>query len=215
LLAELAEQYPQRVSTIALDLGERGAPEWVIDEAIRLRGGIDELVCAAGIVRYTAVGHVREVELHEQLAVNFVAPFLMTQRAGTHMRACGRGAVVLVSSTLAQHPAAQTAAYSASKAALVAATRSFALELAPVVRVNALAPGVVDTDMVRVPREHAPIDPTERAQSVAAQLEKLRALHPLGRLGTAQDIADAALFLLEATWMSGTVLTIDGGLSVR
>jgi NAD(P)-dependent dehydrogenase (short-subunit alcohol dehydrogenase family) len=129
------------------------------------------------------------------------------------MREAGGGAMVVVASTLATHTATGTAAYAASKAALVAAARTFARELAPTVRVNVVAPGVVDTDMVRAPRR--PLAPGEvREDVVRAELATLRALHPLARLGTPDDVAAAVQYLLEAAWVTGSVLTVDGGLTL-
>jgi 3-oxoacyl-[acyl-carrier protein] reductase len=210
-LAALAAQHPGRVSSLAVDLAQPGAAEWAMDEALRIAGHIDELVCAAGIVHYAALGKVARDELARQLEVNLVAPYMMAQRAAVHMRERGGGALLFISSTLGMHAAHDTSAYAASKAGVLAITRSFALEFAPQVRVNALAPGVIDTDMIRVPRTAKPGEPHFLEQT----LEDLRALHLLGRLGSVEDVAQAALYLLDASWVTGTVLTIDGGLSVR
>jgi 3-oxoacyl-[acyl-carrier protein] reductase len=96
----------------------------------------------------------------------------------------------------------------------VSAVRSFALELAPSVRVNCVAPGVVDTEMVHVPRRPLK-DGEQRALVVAEQLEQLREMHPLQRLGSAAEVAEAVLFLLDASWVTGSILTVDGGLTLR
>jgi 3-oxoacyl-[acyl-carrier protein] reductase len=160
------------------------------------------------------VGQVTAAELDAQLAVNFVAPYLLAQRVGKHMHDRRSGAILFLASTLSERPAPLTSAYGASKAALVNTTRAFALELSPHVRVNALAPGVVDTDMVRVPRMRGLRDGDAPQESVANELETLRKLHPLGRLGRVDEIASAALFVLDASWVTGSVLTIDGGLSL-
>lgn len=213
-LKQLTLAHGQRVLPFAVDLAEEGAGEHAVDEALRMTGRLDELVCAAGIVRYAPVGEVQPGDLAAQLQVNFVAPYLMAQRASLHMRSRG-GAVLFVTSTLAYRPAALTSAYAASKAALVAATRALALELAPSIRVNALAPGVVDTDMIRVPRGEHLSDEAARLRAVERTLEELTQLHPLGRLGHVDDVASAAHFLLDASWITGSVLTVDGGLSVR
>jgi 3-oxoacyl-[acyl-carrier protein] reductase len=154
------------------------------------------LVNCAGVVRYGSIGTVGRGELVEQLAVNVVAPFLIAQSAARYMT--HGGAIVQVASTLGVRPAPGTAAYAASKAALLSLTRSFAQELAPRgVRVNAVVPGVVDTDMVR-----------------GRDLEALRALHPLGRLGTPGDVAEAVVWLLGAEWVTGAEVVVDGGLLV-
>lgn len=213
LLAALEHAHPGRLLGLALDLTEPHAALGAVEQAERCAGPLDELVCAAGVVDYAPVGQVTESALRRQLELNFVAPFAMMQLAGERMRARGQGAMVAVASTLAFSPAPSTSAYAASKAALVAAVRSFALELAPTVRANVVAPGVVDTDMVRAPRK-ALASEDEREAQVCAQLEALRELHPLGRLGQPGDVAGAVLFLLEASWVTGSVLTVDGGLTL-
>ncbi len=214
-LAALCELHPQRVHTVAVDLSQAGAADALVDQALRLTGVVHELVYSAGIVRYESIGEVSEASLRSQLDLNFVVPFLISQRLGLHMQAHGGGAIVHVASTLGLRPAAKTAAYAASKAALIHVTRSLAFELAPLVRVNAVAPGVVDTEMIRVPRGPYYPDEATRASAVEAQLADLTALHPLGRLGTPEEIAQAILFLLDASWITGSTLRIDGGLLAR
>lgn len=210
-LESLRSQHLGQVWPLVCDLGAPGAADVCFAQALSLAGQIDELVYAAGVVAYQNVGHIDEAALRAQHEVNFISAFVLGQHVGTHMRARGQGAMVFVGSTLALVPAPSTAAYASSKAALFAATRAFALELAPAVRVNALAPGVVETDMVRAPR---PGDPSD-LQTPQARLEALARLHPLGRLGHPQDVAAAALYLLNAPWVTGSVLTVDGGLSLR
>lgn len=213
-LGTLAEAHPGRVHVLPADFTRQGESPRVADEALACEGRIDELVCAAGIVHYSPVGGVTEAELALQLQVNFVAPYLLAQRVGVHMQHAGSGALLFVASTLVARPAKLTSAYAASKAALVNTTRAFALELAPSVRVNALAPGVVDTDMIRVPRVQGLLDDLAREKAVQSELAALTALHPLGRLGEVEDVARAALFLLDASWITGSLLTVDGGLSL-
>ncbi|HEX2677219.1 MAG TPA: SDR family oxidoreductase [Polyangiales bacterium] len=178
----------------------------LVDAAVVELGGLDVLVNCAGIVRYAAVGEVSPADLAAQMNVNFNAAFLLAQRAAQHMRQAGHGgAIVNVASTLGLKPAPLTAAYAASKAALIAMTRAFALELGRHgIRVNAVAPGVVDTDMVRVERPGA--------VSVDAQLQALREQHLVGRLGTPEDVAQAVLYLLDADFVTGSVYVVDGGL---
>jgi len=209
-LLALAQAHPGRVWALPSDLAMPGAAARVAREAEQLAGPIDELVYAAGIVRYARIGEVTEADLRAQLEVNFIAPFMMSQDLGVRMRERGAGSIVLVASTLGLRPARDTAAYAASKAALIHATRSLALELAPSVRVNAVAPGVVDTDMVRVLRGPEPVE--GKVEALAAQLSGLSALHPLARLGTPDEISSAISFLLDASWVTGTTLRIDGGL---
>jgi NAD(P)-dependent dehydrogenase (short-subunit alcohol dehydrogenase family) len=97
-------------------------------------------------------------------------------------------------------------------------TRALAIELAPArIRVNAIAPGVIDTEMVRAPRlapgEPMPVGEARKARE-DAQIAELAKLHPLGRVGSVEELADAAAFLLEAPFATGTIFTLDGGLSL-
>jgi NAD(P)-dependent dehydrogenase (short-subunit alcohol dehydrogenase family) len=210
-LSELAQAHGQRVVTVACDLSVRGAWTELLDQVDARVGALDEFVSNAGIVHYAGLGGVSEEALRAQLELDFVVPYLLSQRVGVAMKQRGRGAIVHVASTLGERPAADTSAYGASKAALINATRSFALELAPAVRVNAVAPGIVDTEMVQVLRAEA----KDRAAALTSQRAAFAALHPLGRLGTPEEIAAAVLFLLEAPWITGSVLTIDGGVSLH
>lgn len=213
-LQSLERAHPGRVVGLEVDLALPRAAAYAVDEAERVVGPLDELVYAAGTVDYAPALEVGEAALRRQLELNFVAPFTMVQRAGQVMARRGQGAIVAVASTLATSVAPGTAAYAASKAALVSAMRTFALELAPHVRVNVVAPGVVDTEMVRVPRR--PLQAGEnREEAVEAELMALRALHPLARLGSAEEVAEAVLYLLTGRWVTGTVLTVDGGLTLR
>lgn len=196
---------------LAADVGTEAGRNAIVDAA--REGPVDALVQAAGVIRYEGVGALADGSIAAQTATNFVGPMLLAQALVPELRRAN-GSIVNVASTLALRPAPLTAVYSATKAAMLAWTRVFAAELAPDVRVNAVAPGVVDTEMVRqvrlAPGEAMPADPEAR---VAAQLDALRALHPLGRLGAADDVAQAVLYLLDARWVTGSVLTIDGGLT--
>jgi len=203
-----------RAVVLGADLGDRAARDAVVDRAVAALGGLDGLVLAAGIASHTPFEALDEDALRAQLELNLVAPLMMLRRALGPLRA-GRGSAVLVGSTLADRPAPTTTAYAASKAGLHNATRQLAAELAPV-RVNCVSPGVVDTAMTRAPRllpgEEMPVG-AELEARIEGQLEALRSLHPLARLGTPEEIADAALYLLGAEWTTGAILTVDGGLT--
>jgi NAD(P)-dependent dehydrogenase (short-subunit alcohol dehydrogenase family) len=201
---------------LEVDLARTAEVEASVDRAADMLGGLDAFVACAGIAEHAAVGGIGADMLARQFDVNFTAAFLMAQRAARPIEAAGGGSILLIASSLGIKPAPQTAAYAASKAALISMTHSFALELGPRgIRVNAIAPGVVDTDMVR---REPPSPPGAEHGDGAAQkrieerLETLRRLHPLGRLGHAEDVAETALYLLRAPYITGTVVAVDGGL---
>jgi NAD(P)-dependent dehydrogenase (short-subunit alcohol dehydrogenase family) len=203
-------------AVLSADLTSRDQAEVLADRAAAALGGLDAFVSCAGVVEYAPVGAISAASLERQMAVNFTAPFLIAQRAAEHIAEQGGGVMLLIASTLGMEPAPLTAAYAASKAALISMTRSYALELASRgVRVNAIAPGVVETDMVRVVRPPG-LNPTPggAVTDIAGQLERLRQLHPLGRLGRPEDVAETAEYLLRAPFVTGTVVLVDGGLTL-
>jgi 3-oxoacyl-[acyl-carrier protein] reductase len=197
---------------LVADLADPAAAPACVASAVDALGGLDAFVSCAGVVKYAAVADTDRDAVAQQLAVNFTAPFAMARAAIEPLRQVGGGAMLFVTSTLGLAPAPLTSAYSASKAALISACRSFALELAPHgIRVNAIAPGVVDTAMVRVLRPDVG-GSAEPEAALRSQLDALRQLHPLGRLGRPEDIAQSVLYLLAAPYVTGTVLPVDGGL---
>jgi NAD(P)-dependent dehydrogenase (short-subunit alcohol dehydrogenase family) len=200
---------------VVADLERVAEAEACVERAADALGGLDGFVSCAGIVEYAPVGAITASALGRQLMVNLVAPTLMAQRAARVMRDSGGGVMLFIASSVGLKPAPLTAAYAASKAGLISITRSLALELGhDAIRVNAIAPGVVDTDMIHVVRpgpQRAPA-PAEVEQRIAEQLAALRALHPLGRLGRPEDVVETALYLLRAPYVTGAVVTTDGGL---
>ncbi|MDG2534229.1 SDR family NAD(P)-dependent oxidoreductase [Sphingomonas sp. HITSZ_GF] len=141
--------------------------------------------------------------------VNVGGALRLAQRFAPAMREAGQGAFVFVSSINARMGAPGLAAYAASKGALETFLKTFALEVAPDgVRVNGVAPASIDTPMLRASFDRQPDPAATRAANV------LR--HPLGRLGTAEDVANLILFLAsdEASWITGSVYAIDGGAGI-
>lgn len=175
-----------------------GDPHLLLDAA----GAVDALVHNAGICRYAALGAWTAADWDLHYAVHVRGPALLSQAFAER---AAHGAIVFVSSTLSVRSAPMTAAYAASKAGVDSLTRSLAQALAPRIRVNSVQPGVVPTDMTRADR-----DGTDAEQ----QFEALRALHPMGRLGTPADVGQAVHFLLASPWITGVHLPVDGGLLI-
>ncbi len=138
------------------------------------------------------------------LAINVRGPLLLARAVVPLMRERGGGVIVNNASTLGLRPIAGFAAYSVSKAALISLTRCLALEEAKHrIRVLAICPGVVDT-------------PIHDRPDREAFLSDVASLHPLGRVGTADEVAALVDYLVadDASWMTGSVITIDGGISL-
>ena len=172
------------------------------DAIIKAFGGIDILVNNAAVYEAGTVAETSTDSWDHILEVNLRGPFLLTRRFLPQMRGRGGGVIINVASTLAQRPLAGYAAYSTSKAALLALTRCVALEEASHgIRSVAVCPGVVDT----------PIHGTEEERRES--MHRMAAFHPLGRVGTAAEVARwiDRLASTDASWITGTVFTIDGG----
>jgi 3-oxoacyl-[acyl-carrier protein] reductase len=191
-----------RAETIAADLAHVEACAQVVDGALKAFGRLDLLINNAG--RYsTAPFPAVTTDLWDQtLAINLRAAFFLCQAAAGPLTASGDGVIVNLASGggLSPRPGFPVSApYAASKAGLVMLTRVLALELAPSVRVNAVAPGVIHS-------KRKPMPPVTYA--------RFAAITPLRRVGEPGDVADAVVFLASdaARFITGQVLSVDGGL---
>lgn len=196
-LDALAAAHPGRLHAIALDLSDEAARGGLCARAAALLGGLDGFVHSAGAVVHEAPGAISDAALRAQLELNLVAPLRLGEEA-LNILSPG-GGMVFVSTTLAFRPVATSAVYSAAKAGLSAVMKTLALAGASRgIRANCVLPGVIDTEMI-AGRDKA----------------SLLALHPLGRLGTPEDVASTVLHLLKAKWMTGSDVVLDGGLLLR
>jgi NAD(P)-dependent dehydrogenase (short-subunit alcohol dehydrogenase family) len=181
-----------RVFRQRADARESGAVAGFVNAAAAALGGLDLLVNNAGVFRKASLGTIDEEHLNEAFDVNVKAAVLASQAAAPHMRARGGGAIVNVASLGGLRAWPGHIAYCTSKAALVMATRCLALALAPDVRVNAVAPGLLDPP-------GAP--------------DSLRERIPQRRFGSYAEAVEAVLFMLSgaAAYTTGEVLRVDGG----
>lgn len=191
---------------IARDLTEDGAPKAVVDEAVERMGKLDILANVAGIMELGPLAETPVDSLDRQFRTNVRAPFELTQAALPHLREA-RGAIIFISSMAALAAFPESAAYTATKGAIEALARQLAVELAPDgIRVNAIAPGEIDTPMN-----------TEFYAEHPEFVEEMQEFTPAGRLGKATDIAPAAVFLASdmAGFVYGVSLPVDGGIVAR
>ncbi len=183
------------------DVADPAACAGAVEQVIADLGGLDVLVNNAGIAIDQLVMRIKDEEWNRQIQVNLTGAFNLVRAASRPMMKARRGAIVNLTSVVGEMGNAGQAAYAATKAGLIGLTKAVARELASRnIRVNAVAPGFIDTDMTAALPEAA------RA--------KLTDGIPLARLGTAEDVANAVAFLASdrASYVTGEVLRVNGGM---
>jgi len=199
----------------AVDVTDPDAVEEALGRVERDLGPLTLAVGAHGIVRNHPFLELPAADWDATLAVNLKGMFVLLQKAARRAVAHGGGAMVAVSSVAGRGPRATCADYAASKAGVISLVRSAALALAEHgIRVNAVCPGVVDTEMTRaIHRQKAEIDGITPQESFARQAAKI----PLGRIEAPEEIADVVSFLLSAqsSYVTGQALNACGGLEMN
>jgi 3-oxoacyl-[acyl-carrier protein] reductase len=189
----------------AVDVGDRAAVRSGFERIEADFGApVAALVNNAVWARFQPLADIDEETSRRMLSVGVEGLIWTTQAAAPQMARRGGGAIVNLTSVSASHPAENSIAYSAVKAAVTGLTRASAMELGPTgVRVNAIAPGMIGT-------------PASIAQFDEARIAKRRAEMPLGRFGAPEEIAALAAFLAsdEASYLQGAIVTADGGWTV-
>lgn len=195
-VAELCAQRADSAQALHADLRLPEAPAQLVADCIASFGRLDGVVNNASAFYPTAIGEATTAQWDDLFAVNARAPFFIAQAAAEQLRQ-HRGAIVNLTDLHAQQPMRNHPLYGASKSALETLSRSLALELAPHVRVNAVAPGAI-------------MWPEQGKSSEAKQA--LLARTPLARIGTPEEIAEAVRWLLDdASFVTGQTLHVDGG----
>jgi NAD(P)-dependent dehydrogenase (short-subunit alcohol dehydrogenase family) len=207
---------PGRLEALVADVTDESQVDAAVGAACALNGVLDLVVANAGVTQ-DVVDLVDQTSaaFDHVIAVNLRGTFLTCRAAGRVMKASGRGSIITISSIFGQEPYPTAAAYSASKAGVIALTQSFAREMAPYgVRVNSIAPGYISTEMLATAsRGRAARMGIDLAQEAA----HVDSLIPLGRHGTADDIAGVIAFLAsdEAGYITGHTLGVTGGVVMR
>lgn len=187
-----------RAETFGADLGDVATPGRLIDDVVAALGGLDVLINSAAIMERTPLGDVTPERWDAIFALNLRAPFFLSQAAAPHLRRA-RGAIVNIADLAAYETWPAYIPHGLTKSGIVHMTRGLARVLAPDVRVNAIAPGTV----------LLPDDWDERDE------ERLNRTTPLQRQGSPDDVATAMLYLLDADYVTGETIIVDGGRHVR
>lgn len=198
LVADLNQQRNNSAQALHSTLGNADSINEFAQRASAAFGRIDVLINNASAFFPTAFGEIEEEQLDLLLHTNLRLPLLLTQALAPEL-AKAKGAVINMVDIHALRPLADHPAYAAAKAGLISATKSMALDLAPNIRANAVAPGAI-----LLPENQG----SDYEQQLIAQI-------PLGKMGRPTDLAEAALFLATAPYITGQVLAVDGGRTVK
>ena len=199
LAAELNGQRPKSAATVKAELLAPIAPKALVSAALQAFGRLDLLVNNASSFFPVPLGGIESSHWEELIGSNLRAPLFICQESAPQL-ARQEGAIVNIIDIHAERPLKGYPLYSIAKAGLAAMTRSLAVELAPAIRVNGVAPGAIAWP------EDGQFEPEERGRIVATT--------PLGRVGSPEDIAQAVQFLAGATFITGQIVAVDGGRSV-
>ena len=199
LVESLEGVRPGSAARVQADLLAPGAPGAIVEAALHAFGRIDILVNNASTFYPTATAAVTAAQWDDLLGSNLRAPFFLCQAAAPHL-ARAQGVIVNITDIHADRPLKGYPVYTAAKAGLAGLTRALAVELAPEVRVNAVAPGAIAWP------EDGQFDPQERARIVSTT--------PLARVGSPEDIARAVLAACSMPFVTGQTIAVDGGRSV-
>jgi NAD(P)-dependent dehydrogenase (short-subunit alcohol dehydrogenase family) len=196
-----------RASAVVVDIREEASVDAAFDQAAHVLGGIDVVVASGGISPiFKRIVQMSVEEWDEILSTNARGSFLIGRAAGRHLLPQGSGSLIFLTSIYEQVGGERLSAYAASKGAVRQLARSLALEWAAGgVRVNCIAPSYVETEM------------TEGLRQNEFHRDRLLAGIPVGRFGTTDEVAGAAVFLASdaARYITGTTLFVDGGWTAR
>jgi NAD(P)-dependent dehydrogenase (short-subunit alcohol dehydrogenase family) len=197
------------VAAVEGDVSAAATAESAVSAARERFGGLDVLVCNAGQIVWKPIVETTEEEWDRVQSVNAKGTFLFCRAAIPAMRERGGGAIVCTASISGVAGLPLQSAYSASKGAIVQLTRQLAVELAPDIRVNAVAPGAIDTPFLHRLLQSSD-DPAGLAAAIAAD-------HPLQRIASADEVARTIVFLASgaAAFVTGAILPVDGGFTAK
>jgi NAD(P)-dependent dehydrogenase (short-subunit alcohol dehydrogenase family) len=194
----VADRKPAEISgarSVLCDIADAAEIDRLIAGIGNIEGGLNGIVCNAGVMIRKPIAELTLAEWNDVLATNLTSTFLLARAAEKLLRA-SKGSIVTIASTRAHMSEANTESYSASKGGLLALSHALAISLGPDIRVNTISPGWINT--------------RDEALTTADQAQ-----HPAGRVGTVEDIAGLAAWLLgpESGFVTGAEFVIDGGMT--
>jgi len=186
---------------LVVDLRNAAATQEAVEEAFRHMNGLNGIVCNAGVSLSKPFAETTGEDWQWTMDANASSVFHTCQAALPFLRRNDQATIVTTGSAVALQPLAGRAAYAASKAAVHAFTKVLAMELAPRIRCNVVAPGAADTPMVR------------GTFTQPDAIKRIQSLYALRRMAAAEEIAEAILFLtsFESSFVTGSILAVDGG----
>lgn len=207
--AEKIRQAGGQAQSVKCDVSSEEQVQAMVQTALKAFARIDILVNNAGVGVYKSVLEATSTDWDRCLAINLKGMFLCSKYVIPHMQAVGKGAIINMSSVHSDATVAGVAPYAASKGAITALTRNMAIDYGPTIRVNSIAPGWVLTPLIESIFAGYP-DP-------AAQQRLVEERQVMKRIGRPEDIGNAAAFLAsdEASFITGTQLFVDGGLTAQ
>jgi NAD(P)-dependent dehydrogenase (short-subunit alcohol dehydrogenase family) len=206
LLEELACEIGDSAVAIVADVSKHEDISRVVKQTVEHFGGLNVLLNNAGVMHVGTAEQVTETQWDEMFNVNVRGVWLLSRAVLPHMRKAGGGSIINTASVLGINGVRNRAAYAASKGAVVLLTKCMAVDHgADKIRVNAICPSFVETELTASVIRDAPDPDAVRAARVA--------VHPIGRLGQPEDIAGLAVYLAsdESSWVTGAAFPVDGG----
>jgi len=205
-LEEVAGRIGPTALTLAADVSKPEDISRVVQQTVEHFGGLNVLLNNAGVMYIGTVEQITEEQWDETFNINLRGVWLMSRAVLPHMRKAGGGSIINMASVLGINGARNRASYAPSKGAVVLLTKCMAIDHgADNIRVNAICPSFVETDLTAEVIRKAPDPKSVRAERIA--------VHPIGRLGQPEDIAGLAVYLAsdESSWVTGAAFPVDGG----
>ncbi len=206
LLEEVASDIGDAALVLAADVSKRDEIDRVVEQTVARFGGLNVLLNNAGVLHIGTAEQVTEEQWDETFNINVRGLWLLSRAVLPQMRKAGVGSIINMASVLGVNGARNRASYAPSKGAVVLLTKCMAIDHGQEhIRVNAICPSFVETDLTAAVISKAPDPKSVRSERIA--------VHPIGRLGQPEDIAGLAVYLAsdESSWVTGAVFPVDGG----